>query len=75
MIFESITVEREGLNLSSVLWARYKRLPVGLVESCIDINPGLSAAPIIPVGTVIKVPVEKVAESTTPAREVIRLWS
>jgi hypothetical protein len=75
VITESITVEREGLTLSSVLWARYKRLPDGLVESCLGLNFGLSANAEIPVGTVIEVPIEKVSASSEPAREVIRLWS
>jgi len=75
VITEDITVTREGLTLSSVLWARYKRLPDGLAEACLDLNHGLAANVIIPVGTVIKVPVEMVSASSTPEREVIRLWS
>lgn len=75
MITETITVTREGLNLSSILWARYKRLPDGLVEACLSLNYGLAANAIIPVGTAIEVPLEAVSASTAPEREVIRLWS
>lgn len=75
MTTETITVTREGQNLSGVLWARYKRLPDGLVEACLDTNPGLSASVIIPVGTEIRVPVEKVSAPTSLERDVIRLWS
>lgn len=70
---ETIKVEREGLTLSRIIWRRFKKQVPGLVERVLDINPGLSAlGPILPVGTVIKIPIPNVRQNTdvTP----VRLW-
>jgi phage tail protein X len=71
MIIEE-TVRTEGLTVSRLVWAFLQKQPPGYIEKVLDLNPGLSADPFIPVGTVIKLPVE---ESFSEAPEtVIRLW-
>lgn len=70
---ETVKVEREGLTLSRIIWRRFKKQVPGLVERVLDINPGLSAlGPILPVGTVIKIPIPNVRQNrdVTP----VRLW-
>lgn len=70
---ETVKVEREGLTLSRIIWRRFKRQVPGLVERVLDINPGLSAlGPILPVGTVIKIPIPNVRQN--PDVTPVRLW-
>ena len=65
------TVMIEGLTLANIIWRKYRRQPVGFIEKVLDLNPGLSAAETVPVGTVIRFPIED-AVSTVEKREVIR---
>ena len=67
------TVLIEGLTLSSVIWRKYRRQPQGFIEKVLDLNPGLAADIEIPVGTVIRFPVEEIAKAEA-SRNVTRLW-
>ena len=73
---EQVTVERHGLTLSSLLWRKNKMRIEGLVERCLTLNPGLSSAIFLPVGTVVTIPVlsaeEKQAGQET---EIIQLFN
>jgi len=70
---ETVKVEREGLTLSRIIWRRFKKQVPGLVDRVLDINPGLSAlGPILPVGTVIKIPIPNVRQN--PDVTPVRLW-
>lgn len=66
-------VESEGLTLSVIVWRLFKRKPLGYVERVLDRNPGLAElGPYIPVGTKIILPLDQ--RTSTPIREVVRLW-
>lgn len=55
------TVMIEGLTLANVIWRKFRRQPPGFIEKVISLNPGLAANIEIPVGTVIKFPIEEIA--------------
>ncbi len=67
------TVLIEGMTLSNVIWRKYRRQPQGFIEKVLDLNPGLAANIEIPVGTVIRFPVEEIAKAEA-SRNVTRLW-
>lgn len=72
MTTESITIKSEGMTVSRLVWRRYRRRVPGLTEQVFALNPGLAAlSPILPVGTVVKMPV--VADKPATIK-VVRLW-
>lgn len=69
-----VTVETEGLSLSVIVWRAARGPHPGLIERVLELNPGLAAkGPILPVGTVIRIPVER-PEAPRPV-EPITLWT
>ncbi len=67
------TVRIEGLTLANVIWRKYRRQPPGFIEKVLDLNYGLAANMVIPVGTAIVFPIEEVDRpQATP--NVTRLW-
>lgn len=69
---ETLTVTSDGTLLDLLLWRRFRRAHVGMVERTLDINPGLSANAVLPIGckVVVELP-------TTPGRgvkPVVSLW-
>lgn len=71
---ETITVQIEGVTLSRLLWARFKRPMPGIVERVLSANPRLAAlGAVIPVGTAIKVPIPAPRNGNVDITPV-RLW-
>jgi phage tail protein X len=69
-----VKVAGEGVSVDLLIWREYKRPMIGLVEKVLDTNPGLAAlGPILPVGTLVKLPTVKPPPVTEIA--VVRLWS
>ena len=69
-----IKVAGEGISVDLLIWRKYKRPMPGLLEQVLDINPGLAAlGPILPIGTVVKLPTVKPPPVTELA--VVRLWT
>ena len=69
-----IKVAGVGVSVDLLIWRRYKRPMPGLLERVLDINPGLAAhGPILPVGTLLKLP--NVKPPPVPELAVIRLWN
>jgi phage tail protein X len=67
---ETITIRGEGISLDLLLWRKFGVRGRELVESALDLNPGLAAlGPIIPMGTVVRIP-PLPAESRTPVKLV-----
>jgi phage tail protein X len=69
-----VRVAGEGISVDLLIWRQHKRPMPGLVETVLDINPGLAAlGPILPVGTLVKLPAVK------PPRvmelSLVRLWT
>ncbi|SNY93439.1 P2-like prophage tail protein X [Cohaesibacter sp. ES.047] len=55
--YETVIVKTIGLTLSRLLWRHRGRLRVtGLLETTLDLNPGLSGEMKLAVGTEIKIP-------------------
>jgi phage tail protein X len=71
MIIEE-TIRVEGMTVSQLVWAFLKRKPDGYVEKVFDLNPGIAAQTTIPVGTVVKLPVEELPADAPET--VVRLW-
>ena len=71
---EIVEVAGDGMMLDAILWQGYRRPTPGLFEKVLDINPGLAAlGPVLPHGTVIKIPVQR--EASAPATLTpVRLW-
>jgi phage tail protein X len=69
-----IGVAGEGISVDLLIWREYRRPMPGLVEQVLDMNPGLAAlGPVLPVGTLVKLPVAKPAAVAELA--VVRLWT
>jgi len=69
-----IRVAGEGVSVDLLIWREYRRPMPGLVEAVLDSNPGLAAlGPILPVGTLVKLPLLKPAPVAELA--VVRLWT
>jgi phage tail protein X len=71
---EVITIAGDGITLGRLIARRFRRYLPGYVERVLDVNQGLAAkGAILPVGTIVKLPVPKVDE-TEAAIEVVKLW-
>lgn len=69
-----VKVGGEGVSVDLLIWRRYKRPTFGLLEQVLDNNPGLAAlGPILPVGTLVKLPTVK--PPPVPELAVVRLWT
>ena len=69
-----IKVAGDGISVDLLIWRKYTRPMPGLLEQVLDINPGLAAlGPILPIGTVVKLPTVKPPPVTELA--VVRLWT
>lgn len=56
MTIEQVTVIAEQTTLDLLLWRRFKREVIGLVEDTLSRNPGLATLGLfLPVGTVVNV--------------------
>ena len=71
---EAVTVQGDGITLSLLVWRRFRRPMPGLVEQILDLNRGLtSLGTVLPVGTVVMIPVPTDSTSQAPASR-ITLW-
>ena len=63
---------KEGDTADSIAWAVYGRQDGRLVETLLDVNPGLAKhGPVLPAGLRVAIP-----DAPEPARtEGVRLWS
>lgn len=72
-ILESHTVVGDHVTASLLIWRRFRLPAPGALEALLDANPGLAdAGPVIPVGTVVAVPVT--AGAAYDRVDPIRLW-
>lgn len=72
-VIETVTVEGDGLCVSTIVWRRFKRPMPGLVEAIYDLNPGLAdLGQTLPVGTSFEMPIPIPREQQV--LDPIRLW-
>lgn len=72
-VIETVTVEGDGLTVSTIVWRRFKRPMLGLVEAIYDLNPGLAdLGQTLPVGTSFEMPIPIPREQQV--LDPIRLW-
>lgn len=72
-VIETVTVEGDGLTVSTIVWRRFKRPMPGLVEAIYDLNPGLAdLGHTLPVGTSFEMPIPIPREQQV--LDPIRLW-
>ena len=72
-VIETVTVEGDGLTVSTIVWRRFKRPMLGLVEAIYDLNPGLAdLGQTLPVGTSfdMPIPIPRAQQVLDP----MRLW-
>ena len=73
VLTETVTVEGDDLTLSLIVWRWFNRPMPGLIEAILDLNQDLAdLGPILPVGTVIEMPVPVPRQRTL--LDPIRLW-
>jgi phage tail protein X len=74
-VYETLTVGGDGITLPLLLWRRFRRPVPGLIEQALDANPGLAAlGPVLPVGTVVSIPIPEAPEETEATLQPITLW-
>lgn len=66
------TVPVSNLTLSRIVWLALRRQPIGLVRRILRENPGIEQNIFVPVGTVVRIPIDDLADENT--EDVIRLW-
>lgn len=72
-VIETVTVEGDGLSVSTIVWRTFKRPMPGLVEAIYDLNPGLAdMGQTLPVGTSFEMPIPIPREQQV--LDPIRLW-
>ncbi|MCZ8098835.1 MAG: tail protein X [Burkholderiales bacterium] len=72
---ETYEVRAEGLTLSALIWARFKRPKIGLLERVLEMNVGLAEmGVIIPVGTKIIIPIDPPPTRSATVVDAIQLW-
>lgn len=72
-VIKPVTVEGDGLTVSTIVWRRFKRPMLGLVEAIYDLNPGLAdLGQTLPVGTSFEMPIPIPREQQV--LDPIRLW-
>lgn len=72
-VIETVTVKGDGLTVSVIVWRRFKRPMLGLVEAVYDLNPGLAdLGQTLPVGTSFQMPIPIPREQQV--LDPIRLW-
>lgn len=68
--YEVISIKGEGITPSLLIWRRYKRPAAGVLEFFLDMNPhildGLSKSPYLPIGTIVRLPIDQKALSGAP---------
>ncbi|WP_198475204.1 tail protein X [Aquamicrobium zhengzhouense] len=71
---EMVTIRGENITLDLLLWRRHGVRGQGLVEETLALNPNLaSLGPIIPLGTVVRLPDLPVRQEPAP-RKVVSLF-
>ena len=72
-IYEKIVVDTEGLNLSKIVWRRFKKPMPGVVERTLSENRELAdAGRILPVGTEFVLSADR--KQAERELEQIKLW-
>jgi phage tail protein X len=57
-VLETVTIRGDGIALDLLLWRRFGRQGLALVEMTLALNPGLAATGLdLPLGTSVKLPV------------------
>lgn len=71
---ETVTVRGEGISLDLLLWRRHGVRGQGLVVAALELNQGLAGlGPVLPLGTVVKLP-ELPPEDARPPRRIVSLF-
>jgi len=60
--WELVQVTSQFVTADFIIWKKYRRKALGMVEAMLDANPQLSfvhrTTPFIPVGTYVRVPID-----------------
>jgi phage tail protein X len=63
-VLEMVTIRGDGITLDLLLWRRFGRQGISLVERTLELNPGLAdLGAEIPLGTKVLLPVPDVASA------------
>jgi hypothetical protein len=73
VVYESVTIKGDGITLSLLIWRKFKRPMVGIVERILDRQGELAGKVYLDVGDVVQIPIDAPRNvSTRPP--VIKLW-
>jgi phage tail protein X len=68
--YELLTVQGEYITADLLVWRRYRRRAIGIVERLLDDNPHLARlhreGPFLPVGTQLRIPIDPALMSDRP---------
>ncbi len=72
---ETYTVESEGLTLSLLVWRRFRRPSLGMIERVLELNFGLAGRNVIlPIGTKVTIPIDAPSARGVSIAPAIQLW-
>ena len=63
----------EDCTVANLIWRKFRRQPTGFIERVLELNRGLSANVVVPVGTKIIFPIEDL-EQAEAQTDIIRMW-
>lgn len=64
----------EDCTLANLIWRKFRRQPAGFLEKVLELNRGISANAVVPVGTLIVFPISELSTAKRGATDVVRLW-
>ena len=72
---ETVVVEGLAVTVPLLVWRRWRRPMPGMVAQVLDINRGLAdLGPVLPLGTVVRMPVPAPEPVEQRALPPLRLW-
>jgi len=71
-VYEKVVIQAEGIRLSQLVWRRFQRPMIGMVEHILDRQGELSRSSTLQVGAVVEIPIDP--EPMRPSATAITLW-
>lgn len=77
--FDYVTVQGDGITVDLLVWRRYKRPALGVVELLLDLNPHLAklhkVSPFLPIGTQVRIPIDsEMIKGMPQPKTTVVLW-
>lgn len=74
--FETIVVRGDEITVDLLLWRRFRRYDLGLVERVLHMNPGIADGTVfLPIGFAVKIPLDAPnAVATAASKQAVKLY-